>query len=72
MWDYFRCWLHSWSCVDCSNAERYWVMRAWNLAQDGLPCVLPSRLPAEFTRTFVRAYRACRDWPINQRDGLWF
>ena len=47
---YFRCWIHSWVCGDCPDANAYWRLRAFRdgvrhrRGADGPPKRCPSPL----------------------------
>lgn len=32
---YFRCWVHSWTCGDCVDADGYWRLRAFRAGVSG-------------------------------------
>lgn len=32
---YFRGWIHSWTCGDCLDADRYWRLRAFHAGVKG-------------------------------------
>lgn len=45
---YFRGWIHSWTCGDCLDADRYWRLRAFyaGVRGDRSACCPPKRCPS--------------------------